>query len=225
MHDTEDEIKFEKQKSDNLLLNILPSNVAKELKLYGKTEAQLHDNVTIMFTDFKDFTKISEELTAKDLVKIIDYYFRAFDQILLKYKIEKIKTIGDAYMCVSGFQTDSKLAAINMILCAQEILEMVNNENIKPKNSTNRSFDIRIGINTGSIVAGVVGETKFAYDIWGDAVNVASRMEKLGEVNSINVSEATYNIVRDNFNFISRGAIEVKNKGTMKMYNLKSKDR
>lgn len=225
MHDTEDEIKYEKEKSDNLLLNILPLKVAQELKQHGRTEAQLHDNVTIMFTDFQDFTKLSEELSAKDLVKIIDYYFRSFDQIILKYNIEKIKTIGDAYMCVSGFQTDSKLAANNMILCAMEILEFVNNEKILPKNPTKRSFDIRIGINTGAVVAGVVGDTKFAYDIWGDAVNIASRMEKLGEVNTINVSEATYHLVKDNFNFDSRGEIDVKNKGTMKMYNMKTKDK
>ena len=225
MHDTEDEIKLEKQKSDNLLLNILPLNVAQELKLYGKTKAQLHDHVTIMFTDFKDFTKLSEELTARELVKIIDYYFRAFDQILSKYNIEKIKTIGDAYMCVSGFQTDSKLASNNMILCALEILELIHSEKILPKNSTNRSFDIRIGINTGSVVAGVVGETKFAYDIWGDAVNTASRMEKLGEVNTINISEATYHLVKDNFSFQSRGEIEVKNKGIMHMYFLRPRDK
>lgn len=225
MHDTEDEIKLEKQKSDNLLLNILPLNVAQELKLYGKTKAQLHDHVTIMFTDFKDFTKLSEELTARELVKIIDYYFRAFDQILSKYHIEKIKTIGDAYMCVSGFQIDSKTAANNMILCALDILELIHSEKILPKNSTNRSFDIRIGINTGSVVAGVVGETKFAYDIWGDAVNTASRMEKLGEVNTINISEATYHLVKDNFSFQSRGEIEVKNKGIMHTYFLRPRDK
>ena len=128
-------------------------------------------------------------------------------------------------MCVSGFQTDSKLASNNMILCALEILELIHSEKILPKNSTNRSFDIRIGINTGSVVAGVVGETKFAYDIWGDAVNTASRMEKLGEVNTINISEATYHLVKDNFSFQSRGEIEVKNKGIMHMYFLRPRDK
>jgi len=220
MHDTEDVIKMEKQKSDNLLLNILPANIAQELKQIGKTEAQLHDNVTIMFTDFKDFTKLSEELTPSELVKLIDYYFKSFDRITTKYKIEKIKTIGDAFMCVAGFQAESKLAAKEMILCALEILDFITNENKSPKNETKRSFDIRIGINTGSVVAGVVGETKFAYDIWGDAVNIASRMEKLGEINSINISDATYQIVKDDFDFIARGEIEVKNKGYMKMYQL-----
>lgn len=221
MHDTEDEIKLAKQKSDALLMNILPYHIIQELQHTGKTAAQLHENITIMFTDFKDFTLVCEELSATDLVKLIDHYFKSFDQILAKYDIEKIKTIGDAYMCVSGLQTDSKLAAKNMILCALEILAFVNNEKKAQDNDIAKTFDIRIGINTGSVIAGVVGETKFAYDIWGDAVNVASRMEKLGEINSINLTDSTYQLVHEDFKLNTRGAIEVKNKGLMNMYSIR----
>ncbi|MGI9531535.1 adenylate/guanylate cyclase domain-containing protein [Lutimonas sp.] len=215
-------INKEKRKSDDLLLNILPSKTAEELKKNGQVKAKKFESVTVMFTDFQAFTKHSQKLSPEVLVKSVDYYFSKFDDIIEKYHLEKIKTIGDAYMCVGGLNIESPDHHIKMIEAAFKIAEFVK----KSKHSElgdMAHFDIRIGINTGAIVAGVVGKKKFAYDIWGDSVNVASRMETNSEVGKINVSENTYQLIKNDFNCKYRGEIEVKNKGLMRMYFVEEK--
>ena len=209
-------ISKEKKISENLLHNILPYETAEELKEYGKVQAKKFDSVTVLFTDFKDFTRYSASLTPENLVRSVDYYFSKFDEIFRKHGLEKIKTIGDAYMCVGGLHYH-KDHALKMVLAALEINEfVVDSKKLSSKNETR--FDMRIGINTGAVVAGVVGIEKFAYDIWGDTVNVASRMQSNSAPGKINISENTYELIKDTFDCEYRGEVEVKNKGMMKMY-------
>ncbi len=210
-------IQKETNKSEKLLLNILPEETAKELKQNGKVQAKQFGSVSVMFTDFKEFTNISQNLSPEELVKSVDYYFSKFDSIIEKHGLEKIKTIGDAYMCAGGLpfptidHADKMIQAAFEIADFMEISKKVNVENIK-------SFEVRIGINTGPVVAGVVGTKKFAYDIWGDTVNVASRMESTSLPGKINISETTYELIKDKYECEYRGEISVKNKGMMKMY-------
>lgn len=215
-------IEEEKKRSDELLLNILPFETANELKATGKASAQNYENVTVLLSDFKDFTKVGEKLTPKELVDEIDYCFSAFDSIMEKYGIEKIKTIGDAYLCAKGLPTGSDHDPHAVILAAKDIIDFMDKMKTDREKEGKTAFSIRIGIHTGPLVAGVVGKKKFAYDIWGDTVNTAARMEQMSEPGKINVSEATYNLVKDKFAFISRGKIEAKNKGEMEMYFLAS---
>lgn len=211
-------IEEEKNRSDTLLLNILPEETARELKQKGKVQAKKFESVTVLFTDFEGFTKIAESLEPEKLIKSIDYYFNKFDEISTKYGLEKIKTIGDSYMCAGGLPIVNKTHAKDAILAAIEIIDLVK----KGKNAQNdlTHFEIRIGIHTGSLVAGIVGLKKWQYDIWGDTVNIASRMESSGEVGKVNISEATYNLVNDEdeLQFESRGKIAIKNKGAISMY-------
>lgn len=210
-------ISEERDRSDNLLQNILPKQTAMELKKLGRVRAQRFDEVTVMFTDFKGFTTHAESLDPEKLVESIDYYFSHFDTIMDKYGLEKIKTVGDAYMCASGLPYPSEDHAYRILEAALEILEFV--EAAKKEDSEDHvRFDIRIGINSGPVVAGVVGTKKFAYDIWGDTVNIASRMESASDVGKINISENTYEIVKDQFDCEYRGNIEVKNRGKLNMY-------
>jgi class 3 adenylate cyclase/CheY-like chemotaxis protein len=212
-------ISKERDKSDQLLLNILPFEIAKELKESGTTEAKHFDEVTVMFTDFKDFTKIAANMTPKQLVAEIDTCFKAFDTIIDKYQIEKIKTIGDSYMVAAGLPKVNKTHAIDIVNAAKEI-QLFMQEHIlnNQKNNIVGLGQLRIGIHTGPVVAGVVGTKKFAYDIWGDAVNLASRMESYGEPGKINISGNTFLHVKDQFNCTYRGEIAVKNKGDVAMY-------
>ena len=215
-------IEEEKDRSDNLLLNILPEETAKELKDSGKVLAKKFESVTVLFSDFKGFTKYSENLSPEALVETIGFYFSKFDEITEKYGLEKIKTIGDAYMCAGGLPFPTEDHAHNMVRAAFEIAEFVE----ETKNNVDASelnFDIRIGINTGPVVAGVVGSKKFAYDIWGDTVNVASRMESMSEPGKINISENTYEIIKDTFNCEYRGKIQAKGKGEIEMYFVERK--
>lgn len=214
-------INAEKDRSENLLLNILPNETAIELKKFGKVQAKKFESVSVMFTDFKGFTSYSQDLTPEELVKSVDYYFSKFDQIIDKYGLEKIKTIGDAYMCAGGLPFPSNDHPVKIIQAAFEIEQFINETKKNPVEGIS-SFDIRLGINTGPVVAGVVGIRKFAYDIWGDTVNVASRMESLSEPGRINISEDTYQLIKDNFDCEYRGEIQVKNKGIMKMYFVNS---
>ncbi len=210
-------ISKEKRRSDDLLLNILPTKTAEELKENGKVKAKKFDSVTVMFTDFQAFTKYSQKLSPEVLVQSVDYFFSKFDQIIDTYGLEKIKTIGDAYMCAGGLTNDSKDEVIKMIQAAFEIKAFME-ERKQQSNNDIAHFNIRIGLNTGPVVAGVVGKKKFAYDIWGDTVNVASRMESNSEAGKINISENTFQLIKDHFECQFRGEIEVKNKGMMKMY-------
>ena len=210
-------INKEKRRSDELLLNILPTKTAEELKEHGKVKAKKFESVTVMFTDFQAFTKHSQNLSPEELVKSVDYFFSKFDQIISSYELEKIKTIGDAYMCAGGLTNTSEKQVINMINAAFEIKAFMEETKRLSKNGI-AHFNIRIGMNTGPVVAGVVGKNKFAYDIWGDTVNVASRMESNSEPGKINVSENTYQLIKAHFDCEYRGEIDVKNKGMMKMY-------
>ena len=208
----------EKKRSDDLLLNILPHEVAEELKEKGEANAQLHNEVSILFTDFEGFTKLSEKLSPTELIGELNYCFSAFDTIVTKHNIEKIKTIGDAYMAVSGLPSATPDHAVNVVNAAIEIRDFMQ-EYKKLRQAEGRLyFEMRIGINSGEVVAGIVGIKKFAYDIWGDAVNIAARMESSCITGKINISESTYELVKDNFDTEYRGEIEAKGKGTVKMY-------
>ena len=207
----------EKSRSDLLLLNILPSRTAKELKEKGKVEARKFEAVTVMFTDFQAFTRHSQNLSPEKLVKSVDHFFSAFDKIIEKYGLEKIKTIGDAYMCTGGLISKGPMQPVKVINAAFEILDFVKKKS-ESENDDIAHFEVRIGINTGPVVGGVVGTKKFAYDIWGDTVNVAARMETNSQAGMINISENTYQLVKDQFECEYRGEIDVKNKGMMKMY-------
>ncbi len=209
-------IEEEKNKSDKLLLNILPEETANELKEKGKVVGKKFESVSVMFTDFKGFTSFSRTLSPEDLVSTINFYFSKFDEIIEKYQLEKIKTIGDAYMCAGGLADTSKGDAIKMVQAAIEIIDFV--AAAKADNNPFHTFEIRIGINTGPVVAGIVGTTKFSYDIWGDTVNIAARMESYAESGKINLSENTYELIKEQFNCIDRGELTVKNRGNMKMY-------
>lgn len=214
---TKELVEIEKDRSDKLLLNILPEGTAIELKDNGKVNPQKFDSVTVMFTDFEAFTKYSQDLTPELLVKSVDYHFSKFDQIIEKYGLEKIKTIGDSYMCAGGLPIATKDHAQKMLHAAIEIRDFI--ENIKSSEVREIThFNIRIGIHTGPVVAGVVGIKKFAYDIWGDTVNIASRLESNSEPGKINVSENTYHLIKDSFDCEYRGEIQAKNTGMMKMY-------
>ncbi len=171
-----------------------------------------------MFTDFKGFTHISENMTPEQLVEEIHTCFKAFDDIIHKYGIEKIKTIGDSYMCAGGLPVASKTHAEDTVKAAIEIRDFMDNHNKEKLSKGELPFEIRIGINTGPVVAGIVGIRKFAYDIWGDTVNTASRMESSGEAGKVNISGSTYELVKDKFTCSYRGKIETKNKGEIDMY-------
>lgn len=212
------EIEFEKQKSDDLLLNILPTEIAEELKENGFSEARYYDNVSVLFTDFANFTGISTQLTPAQLVHELHECFTMFDEIIDKYGLEKIKTIGDAYLAVCGLPIENKNHATNTALAA---IEIVNKTQERLKNGG--VFNVRIGINSGPVVAGIVGIKKFQFDIWGDTVNVASRLENTGEISKINISGNTYELLKDQFNCVYRGKIAAKNKGEIDMYFLESK--
>ena len=218
---TNDVIRKEKARSDNLLLNILPEETAKELKNKGSVKPVKFESVSVLFTDFEGFTKYSEGLTPEELVDTVDFYFSKFDEIVHKYGLEKIKTIGDAYMCAGGLPHHSEGHAIKMVKAAFEISKFV--EQVAKEHENDKwNFNIRIGINTGPVVAGVVGSKKFAYDIWGDTVNIAARMESHSEPGKVNVSENTYQLIKEEFNCDYRGMIDAKNKGMMKMYFVSS---
>jgi adenylate cyclase len=211
-------ISREKKRSESLLLNILPAETAKELKQNGKVDAVKFDQVTVLFTDFVQFTKLAEQVEPEQLVKSIDYYFKEFDNITTKYGLEKIKTVGDSYMCACGLPTPNPSHARNVINAAKEMIELVRNELSATDGLSH--FEVRIGIHTGPVVAGIVGIKKWQYDIWGDTVNIASRMESMSHPGRINLSETTYNEIKDEFPCEYRGEIEVKHRGLMKMYFL-----
>ncbi|MBD0333731.1 MAG: GAF domain-containing protein, partial [Chitinophagaceae bacterium] len=212
------ELRREKKKSDDLLMNILPEEVADELKQNGFAEARQFDQTTVLFTDFINFTKISERLTAKELVAEVHQYFTAFDEIIERNRLEKIKTIGDAYLAVAGLPHESDDHACRAANAALEMADFV-----KCRKAEGALFDIRIGLNSGPVVAGIVGVKKFVYDIWGDTVNTASRMETNSEAGRINISASTYKLLRNHYHCTFRGSINAKNKGMVDMYFLEGR--
>lgn len=211
-------IEAEKKKSEELLLNILPEKTAQELKEKGHSDARLIDEATVLFTDFKGFTLLSEQLSPQELVGEINECFSAFDRIIGKHNIEKIKTIGDAYMAAGGLPVPNSTHAKDVVSAALEIRNYMQELAARKASENKPFFEIRIGVHTGPVVAGIVGIKKFQYDIWGDTVNTASRMESSGEAGHVNISATTYNLVKDNFACTPRGKIAAKNKGELEMF-------
>ena len=212
------EIEEEQEKSNELLLNMFPETIAHQLKKKGYAKPKLFKQVTVLFTDFKNFTNACESLEPKELVEVLDGYFSAFDNIVSRHFVEKIKTIGDAYFCVGGLPLKNRSHPFNVVMTGIEIQDFMNSLNNKKEQSGEAIWELRCGIHTGEVVAGVVGKRKYVYDIWGDTVNVASRMESSGAVGMVNVSGTTYEIIKDYFDCTYRGKIEVKNKGKIDMY-------
>lgn len=213
-------LQIEKDRSEKLLLNILPEEIAQELKEKGRAEARDFKKVSILFTDFKSFTEISSLLNAQDLVQELNICFEAFDLIGEQYNIEKIKTIGDAYMAAGGFPVLTDESIRNTVLAALEMQAFISERKTSMNQKGLPAFEMRLGIHTGPVVAGIVGLKKFQYDIWGDTVNTASRMESNGEVAKVNISQSTYELLKDDpdFSFVNRGKIDVKGKGEVNMY-------
>ncbi len=215
-------ISKEKQRSDELLLNILPSETAEELKATGAAKAKSFDNISVLFTDFKNFTRASELLSAEELVKEINYCYSEFDRIITKFGIEKIKTIGDAYMCAGGLPVTNTTHPIDVVKAGLEMVAFIEANKQERISKGQPYFELRLGIHTGPVVAGIVGIKKFAYDIWGDTVNTASRMESSGETGKVNISGTTYELIKDRFKCTHRGKIQAKNKGEIDMYFVES---
>ncbi len=216
-------IEYEKERSDKLLLNILPEEIAEELKEKGRAEAKNFEKVTILFTDFKEFTQIAEKLNAEELVGEINSCFKTFDAICEKYGIEKIKTIGDAYMAAGGLPVTTNDSVKNTVLAGLEMAACMVSKKKERDKEGKTGFEMRVGIHTGPVIAGIVGDTKFQYDVWGDTVNTASQMENAGEAGEVNISQSTYGEIKDDpgFNFQSRGKINTKGKGDVAMWFVK----
>ncbi|MDX2305621.1 MAG: adenylate/guanylate cyclase domain-containing protein [Microscillaceae bacterium] len=211
-------LEIEKDQSDKLLLNILPNETALELKEKGQAKPRFYEKVTVLFADFKGFTYYAEQLPPEQLVEELNYYFSVFDNICQKYNLEKIKTIGDAYMAAGGIPVPNHSNPVDAVSAALEMQLFMQQLHLERMEAGKSALALRIGIHTGPVVAGVIGLNKFAYDIWGDAVNLAARMESSGEPNKINISGATFQYVRDSFLCTYRGKINAKNKGEVDMY-------
>jgi class 3 adenylate cyclase len=210
------QLAIEQEKSERLLLNILPARIAQRLKAGEKIIADEHDKAVILFADIVEFTNISQHVTPKILVENLNKIFTHFDQLVEKYDLEKIKTIGDAYMVASGLNGINNGLIRNMADLALSMACDIQNFSL----DGHTKCDLRIGIHIGSVTAGVIGSKKFSYDVWGDAVNTASRMESSGEAGKIQVSEEFYSYIKDDYDFVHRGQIEIKGKGPMDLYFL-----
>lgn len=208
------DLRLEKEESERLLHNILPEKIAEELKQKGRTTPLRHNEATIIFTDFKGFTATSATISPQELVNELNDIFKEFDFIMEKYSIEKIKTIGDAYMAVCGIPKESDTHAVQCVLAAFNMISFLE----KRKESAKIKWEMRVGIHSGPLVAGVVGTKKFTYDVWGDTVNTASRMESNGSAGRINVSASTFSLVKDYFEHQYRGKLAAKGKGEIDMY-------
>ncbi|MBK6963844.1 MAG: tetratricopeptide repeat protein [Bacteroidales bacterium] len=211
-------IEDEKERSEKLLLNILPYETAEELKEKGSATPKQYEMVSVLFTDFKGFTNIAEKLTPEQLVAELNKCFLEFDHIIDRHNLEKIKTIGDAYMCAGGIPVANTTNPVDVVKAGIEIKAFMDRLKAEREANGQDYWELRIGIHTGKVIAGVVGKNKFAYDIWGDAVNTASRMESSGEPGKVNISGDTYELVKDQFNCTYRGKVKAKNKGDIDMY-------
>jgi class 3 adenylate cyclase len=201
-------------KSDELLRNILPERVAKELKTHGKSTPECFDNVSVFFSDIVNFTQIAAEMEPREVINELSTLFTEFDRIFMKHGCERIKTIGDAYLGVSGMPDSDENHAINITRAAMEVIEYLNRRNARAK----FKWQIRIGIHSGKVVAGIVGTKKYIYDVFGDTINIAARMETHSEPMKINISSATHQLIGEKFKFTKRDLAEVKGKGSLQMY-------
>jgi class 3 adenylate cyclase len=206
-----------------LLLNILPAEITEELKKTGKTQARNYDLATVLFADFINFTSITEEMPPEELVSSIDEYFKTIDDTVSRFSIEKIKTVGDAYICASGLPIEKSDNPVVMVQAALDIVSALHEVNKRRSAEGKTVFQMRIGIHSGPLVAGVVGVKKFAYDIWGDTVNTAARMQQNGEAGKINISGTTRELVKHRFNCTYRGRMDAKHKGLIDMYFVEGK--
>ena len=216
---------LDKQKNEieNLLLNILPKEVAVELQTKGHATPRQYDSVSVMFTDFQAFTMLADSMPPDQLVAELDSCFMAFDAIIEKYKLEKIKTIGDSYMCAGGIPVSDLPHVLNIAKAGLEIQQYITDHNIGRMERGLKPWVVRIGIHVGPVIAGVVGKKKYAYDIWGSTVNIASRMESNGEAGRVNISHAVYEIIKDYYVCTHRGKITAKNIGDIDMYFIEDK--
>jgi class 3 adenylate cyclase len=208
----------EKQKSDQLLLNILPQTIAYELKQSGRVKPVYYESASVLFTDIKDFSVLSQQMSAEELVAELDECFSYFDRIAEKYNLEKLKTIGDSYMCAGGIPTPNQTHAIDAVLSALEIQMLMRLRNAQRAKHNLPCWELRVGIHSGPLLAGVIGQKKFTYDIWGDTVNTSSRIETCGIPGQVNISQATRDLVQNFFEFEYRGKVAAKNKGEIDMY-------
>jgi adenylate cyclase len=214
------EAERQRERSDRLLLNILPRAVADELRTSEHVVPRYHESVTIMFADFEGFSRLAERIEPKSLIEQLHQFFSAFDAIAERHRLEKLKTIGDAYMCVAGLPEPNRTPDVDTCLAALSMIEFLRRTNLQRDKLHLPRWDLRVGIHSGPVMAGVVGKTKFIYDIWGDAVNVAARLEAAGGTGRINVSDTVCNRVRSLMEFEPRGAVEVKNKAPINMHFL-----
>ncbi len=215
------ELSAERDKSEKLLLNILPASIADELKQTGAAKPVKFESVTVIFTDFVGFTKIAENLTPEGLIDELDKCFSYFDSVTQKYNLEKLKTIGDAFMCAGGIPNANRTNAIDAALAALEIQAFMNQMKSLKEQLGFPYWELRLGMHSGDLIAGVIGEKKFAYDVWGDTVNTASRLESSGTPGEINISAAVHDQIRYFFRCEYRGKVKAKNKGEIDMYYLK----
>lgn len=211
-------VENERQKSESLLLNILPSTTARELKELGNAKPQNYEMASVLFTDFENFTLLTSDLSPEMLVKDLNECFSEFDRIVQQYGIEKIKTIGDAYMAAGGIPIPTSLHALDTVRAAIDIREYMHEWNAEREKMNRIRLNVRIGIHSGPLIAGVVGTHKFSYDIWGDTVNIASRIESNGQAGKVNISNSTHELVKDYFTCIPRGKIKAKGKGELEMH-------
>ena len=201
-----------------MLLNILPAEIAEELKETGRTTPRRYESASVLFTDFQGFTLIAAHFPPEDLIAELDRCFSYFDQVCDHYGLEKLKTIGDAYMCAGGIPIANTTHAIDCVLAALEIQDFMNRMKSIKESQGLPYWELRLGIHSGPLVAGVIGERKFAYDVWGDTVNTASRLESTGVTGKVNISGATFELVREFFQCEYRGKVAAKHKGEVDMY-------
>ncbi|MFC2096627.1 adenylate/guanylate cyclase domain-containing protein, partial [Bacteroidota bacterium] len=218
IHERTEEVVIQKEKADNLLERVLPKTTAKELKSGRKAGPYHYNMVTVLFSDIQGFTKIAEQMDSELLIDELDHFFLQFDTVVEKYNIEKIKTIGDAYMCAGGIPIKNRTNPVEVVLAAIEMQSFMKELKKHSDKSTSHIWDLRIGIDTGPVIAGVLGKSKISYDIWGGTVNTASRMEASGEPGKINITENTYMLIKDFFICQYRGKMPVKYKGEIDMY-------
>ncbi len=208
----------EKAESDRLLLNILPGPVAEELKARARVQPRFYDSATVMFVDFREFTRLVESLEPASVVEQLHQHFAKFDDIVAQHRLEKLKTIGDAFMAAGGLPEPNRTHALDACLAALEILDHMARLNRQREKLRLPAWEVRIGINTGPLIAGVVGKHKFTYDVWGNTVNVAERIEAACIPGRINVSESTWGQIKSRFDCEARGDVEVKHKGRVGMF-------